>query len=66
MQRWRRATTPVASSRDADVLEDGVRQPRQQVRVDLVVPEIRFVLAEPETAKPAADIHGRALHGLAG
>jgi hypothetical protein len=55
---------PVASSGDADVLEDVVRQPRQQVRVDLVVSEIRLVLAEPETAKPPADIHGRAPHGL--
>ena len=38
----------------------------QQVRVDLVVPELRLVLAESETAKPPADIHGRASHGLAG
>jgi hypothetical protein len=57
---------PVAESGDANVLEAGVRQLRQQVRVDLVVPEIRLVLTETETAKPPADIHGRAPHGLAG
>ena len=39
------------------------RQPRQQVRVDLVVPELLFVLAEAKTAKPPADIHRRASHG---
>ncbi len=42
----------IAKSRNADVLEVIVRQPRQQVRVDLVVSEIRLVLAEHETAKP--------------
>ena len=46
--------------------EVGVGQPRQHVRVDLVVPEIRLVLAEAETAKPPADIHGRAPHGWSG
>ena len=56
----------IANSRDADVLEVVRGQPRQQVRVDLVVPEIRLVLAEPKTAKPPADIHRRASHGLAG
>jgi hypothetical protein len=50
----------IAKSRDADVLEVVVRQPRQQVRVDLVVSEIRLVLAEPETAKPPPHVHGRA------
>jgi len=36
----------------------------KHVRVDLVVPESVFVLAESETAKPTADIHGRASQGL--
>jgi len=36
----------------------------ENVRVDLIVSEIRLVLAEAETAKPPADIHGRAPHGL--
>ena len=56
----------IANNRNANVLEVVNRQPRQQVRVDLVVPELLFVLAEPKTAKPPADIHRRASHGLAG
>ena len=50
----------VANNRNANVLEVVNRQPRQQVRVDLVVPELFLVLAEPKTAKPPADIHRRA------
>ena len=50
----------IANNRDANVLEVVNRQPRQQVRVDLVVPERLFILAEPKTAKPPADIHRRA------
>ena len=56
----------IANNRNANVLEVVNRQPRQQVRVDLVVPELLLVLAEPKTAKPPADIHRRASHGLAG
>ena len=56
----------IANNRNANVLEVVDRQPRQQVRVDLVVPELLLVLAEPKTAKPPADIHRRASHGLAG
>ena len=58
--------SPVANNGNADVLEVVNRQPRQQVRVDLVVPELLLVLTEPKTAKPPADIHRRASHGLAG
>jgi hypothetical protein len=50
----------IAESRDPNILETGARQPRQQVRVDLVVPELLVVFAEPKTAKPPADIHRRA------
>ena len=53
----------IANNRNANVLEVVNRQPRQQVRVDLVVPELLLVLAEPKTAKPPADIHRRASHG---
>ena len=51
---------PIAESGDTDVLEAGVRQPREQIRVDLVVSELLLILAEAETAKPSAHIHGRA------
>jgi hypothetical protein len=43
-----------------------VRQPRQEVRVDLIVSEPLLVLTEAETAKPVADVHGRASHGQLG
>ena len=56
----------ITNNRNANVLEVVNRQPRQHVRVDLVVPELLLVLAEPKTAKPPADIHRRASHGLAG
>src|SRR5580704_12463319 len=52
--------TAIANNRNANVLEVVDRQPRQKVRVDLVVPELLLVLAEPKTAKPPADIHRRA------
>ena len=41
---------PIAESGDADVLEVGVRQPRQYVRVDLVVAKCGLVLAESEAS----------------
>jgi hypothetical protein len=53
------ATPPAKSLRAARPLP-----PRQQIRVDFIVAKIGFVLAEAETAKPPADIHGRAPHGL--
>ena len=53
---------PIADGSDADVLEIVRRQLRQHVCIDLVVPKIRLVLAETETAKPPADVHGRAPH----
>jgi hypothetical protein len=34
--------------------------------MDLVVSELRLVFAEAKTAKPLADIHGRASHGFPG
>jgi hypothetical protein len=40
---------PIAKSMESDFLEVIVGQTRQQMRVDFVVPEIRLVLAEPET-----------------
>jgi hypothetical protein len=58
--------SPITESRDADFLEVVARQPRQQLRVDPVVSEIRFILFEAETAKPPANIHGRAPHAFAG
>jgi hypothetical protein len=57
---------PVANRGDPDVLEVVRRQLRQHVRIDLVVSEIRLVLAEAEAAKPPANVHGRAPPGFAG
>jgi hypothetical protein len=48
----RRSRSPRAE--DADFLEVIARQPRQQLRVELVVPEVRLILFEAETAKPPA------------
>jgi hypothetical protein len=50
--------------RTPNVLEVVRRQLRQHVRIDLVVSEIRLVLAEAEAAKPPANVHGRAPPGL--
>ena len=55
---------PIAKSGDANILEVVARQPREHLRVDFIVSKIGLVLAEAETAKPPADIHGRAPHGL--
>ena len=49
----------VADRSDANVLEVVRRQPRQHVRVDLVLSKFLLVLTEAETAKPHTDIHGR-------
>ena len=50
LRRSRRVAVFDRHKRKANVLEVVNRQPRQQVRVDLVVPELLFVLAEPKTA----------------
>jgi len=57
---------PIANRRDANIFEVVCRQPRQHVRVNLVVSELLLVLTEAEAAKPIADIHGRAPHGSTG
>jgi hypothetical protein len=62
----RQELASIADRSDADVFEVVSRQLRQYRRIDLVVPEIRFVLFEAETTKPPADIHSRAPHGFAG
>jgi hypothetical protein len=54
----REQSHPVADRGNANVLEVIRRQLRQNVRVDLVVPEIRLVMAEAETAKPPRHVHG--------
>jgi hypothetical protein len=52
--------------RNAELLEIGFGQLRQDFRVDLVLAESRFVLAEADLLQPLADVHGRAPHGLVG
>jgi hypothetical protein len=49
---------------DADVSEVVCRKLRQHVQIDFVVSKLLLVLTEAETAKPLADIHGRAPYGL--
>ncbi len=60
----RKQPAPVADRGDADVPEVVRRQLRQDVRVDPVVSKVLLVLTETETAKPPADVHGRAPHGI--
>jgi hypothetical protein len=55
-------SSPIANCRGADLLEVVRHQPDHHVAVDPVA----FALAEVETAKPLADIHGRAPHALSG
>ena len=66
MRQLRPKLAPVADRGDADVFEAVGRELRQYSRIDLAILEIRLVLFEAETAKPPADVHGRAPHGLAG
>jgi hypothetical protein len=47
-------------------LEVAIGEIGEHIEIDLVVSEIGLVLAKAETAKPPADIHGRAPHGLMG
>jgi len=53
---------PIAKSGDADVLEAGVCQPREQIRVDRICAKNILVFPEAETAKPFPHIHGVAPH----
>ena len=57
---------PIAYGRNADLLEVLGRQVREDRLLDPVIAKRGLVLAKAETAKPPADIHGRAPHGLAG
>jgi hypothetical protein len=51
--------------RNAELLQIGFGQLRQDFRVDLMLAEDRFVLAKADSFQPLADVHGRAPHGLA-
>ena len=59
LRRSPTASTPI-SLRSSAVS----RQLRKHFRIDLVVSKLLLVLVEAETAKPLADFHGRAPHGL--
>ena len=50
---------PVADDRDAEILQIFGRQARQEVAVDRVIAERRFVLPETEILEPGRDVHGR-------
>jgi hypothetical protein len=52
--------------RQANFLEVGLGQIGENVGVDFVGEEGRFVLAEAETLEPLANIHARAPVGLTG
>ena len=49
----------MADDRDAEILQIFDRQARQEVGVDRVVAERRFVLPETEVVEPGRDVHGR-------
>ncbi len=49
----------MADDRDAEILQIFGRQARQEVAVDRVVAERRFVLPETEILEPGRDVHGR-------
>ena len=51
--------SPVADDRDAEILQIFGRQARQEVAVDRVFAERRFVLPETEVLEPGRDVHGR-------
>ncbi len=51
--------------RNTEVLEVLIGQLRQNVAVDFIVAECRFILAEAETSQPIPDIHGGAPTGSA-
>ena len=57
-QRGDRAHEPLAMpERHADLLEVGLGQVRQDLRVDLMLPEQRFVLSEADRVQPLGDVH---------
>jgi 5-methylcytosine-specific restriction endonuclease McrA len=49
----------VADDRDAQIPQIFGRQARQEVAVDRVVVERRFVLPEAEILEPGRNVHGR-------
>ena len=57
---------PVAYGRDADLLQVLDRQVREDRLPDPVVAKRSLIFAKAETAKPPADVHGRAPHGIIG
>jgi len=57
---------PVAYGRNADLLQVLDCQVRQDCLPDSVVEKRSLIFAKAETAKPPADIHGRAPHASIG
>ena len=53
------------AERQSELFQITIRNVREHVRVDRIVAKGGLVAAEAETAKPLADIHGRASHGSA-
>ena len=49
----------MADDRDAEIPQIFGRQAREEVAVDRVVAERRFVLPETEILEPGRDVHGR-------
>ena len=54
------------AERQSELLEVAVSEIGEHLHVDRIVAKGGLVLVEAETAKPPADIHGRASHGFAG
>jgi hypothetical protein len=52
-------SSPVADDRDAEILQIFGRQGREEVALDRVVAERRFVMPETEVVEPGRDVHGR-------
>ena len=66
MRRWRRATCACRYGRDADLPQVLDCQVREDRLADPVVKKRSLIFAKAETAKPLADIHGRAPHASTG
>jgi hypothetical protein len=54
------------AERETYLLEVSLGQVRQNVGVNFVLAEGRFVLAEVETLQPLAEVHGGTPHGFTG
>ena len=54
------------AERQSELLEVAVSEIGEHLHVDRIVAKGGLVLVEAETAKPPADIHGRASHGFVG